>query len=244
MHWQISIIYSLKMSNQCVEEGGVNIFDFSLIEEMDPSLSDGYRVLYDREVPLEICHQHNNESIRNGTVETLKIKLLILGPEDSPSSIKVELSSEADLFFHYMHSIEGTGYRKIQENQKLMVEFPDYPNILMRMLNASIREPHIYNGVFTMYSDNDARLDFIQNMEYKFVELMSCSFCRSSEETVQHQITYRYNSMKQRLNVMQTRLMDINTLVKTKNPSLLLQLQKSSSSSPSIVVGANRRWRI
>ena len=227
------------MSNQISEEGGVNIFDFSVIEDLDPSLSDGYRVLYDREVPLEICQQHNNGNVQSGTVETLKIKLLILGPEDAPSSIKVELSSEADLFFHYMHCIEESGYRKVQESQKLMVDFPDYPNILVRMLNASIREPHIYNGVFTMYTDNDARLDFIQNMEYKFVELMSCSFSRSSEEMVQHQITYRYNSMKQRLGVMQIRLMDINTLVKTKNPSLLLQLQKSSASSPSVVAGIN-----
>jgi hypothetical protein len=222
-----------------MEEMGVYVSDFSMMEEMDPSLSDGYRVLYDREVPLEICHQHNNESVRNGTVETLKIKLLILGPEESPSSVKVELSSEADLFFHYMHCIEETGYKKIQEHQKLMVEFSDYPSILMRMLNASIREPHIYNGVFTMYTENDARLDFIQNMEYKFVELMSCSFSRSSDEVVQNQITYRYNSMKQRMTVMQTRLMDINTLVKTKNPSLLLQLQKSTLSSPLVAVGIN-----
>ena len=224
------------MANAQVDDGGINVFDFSLIDDLDPSLADGYRVLYDREVPLEIRHQHSNEYVRGGTMETLKIKLLILGPEDSPSSIRVELSSESDLFFHYIHCIEEIGYRKIQESQKLMVEFPDYPNILVRMLNASIREPHIYNGVFTLYTDTEGRLDFIQNMEYKFVELMSCSFSRSSEETVQHQITYRYNSMKQRLNVMQTRLLDINTLVKIKNPSLLLQLQKSSSSSPSIIV--------
>ena len=228
-----------------LDDGGITVFDFSTIDELDPSLCDGYRVLYDREVPLEIRHHHSNDDIRGGTLETLKIKLLILGPEDSPCSIRVELSSEADLFFHYMHCIEEHGYKKIQESQKLMVEFPDYPNILMRMLNASIREPHIYNGVFTLYTDTEAKLDFIQNMEYKFVELMSCSFSRSCEEMVQHQITFRYNSMKQKLNVMQTRLIDINTLVKSKNPSLLLQLQKSSTSSPSVLVngGVNSAGR-
>ncbi len=115
-----------------------------------------------------------------------------------------------------------------------MVPFGDYPNILIRMLNAVIREPHTHLAILTLFGDdstNSARLDFIQNMEYKFVELMSCSCEPSPEDIVQHHITYRYNAMKQRLSIMQSRLHDINTLVKTKNPSLLLQLQKSGTSN-------------
>ena len=45
-----------------------------------------------------------------------------------------------------------------------------------------------------------------QNMEYKFVELLSVNFLRSSEEVVRQSIAYRYNAMKSRLAVMQTRL--------------------------------------
>ena len=29
-------------------------FDFSAIEELDPSVSDGYRVMFDRECPFEV----------------------------------------------------------------------------------------------------------------------------------------------------------------------------------------------
>jgi hypothetical protein len=56
---------------------------------------------------------------------------------------------------------------------------------------------------------------------------MSCHFIRSPEEIVQHQITYRYNAMKTRVQLMESRLRDVNNLVKLKNPSLLLQLQKA-----------------
>jgi len=52
--------------------------------------------------------------------------------------------------------------------------------------------------VFVILSDGRARLDFIQNMEYKFVELLSAMFVRSSDEVVRQQITYRYNAMKVR----------------------------------------------
>ena len=57
-----------------------------------------------------------------------------------------------------------------------------------------------------MQRDGHARLDFIQNMEYKFVELLSCDFVASPEEVVRQQISFRYNSVKTKLSLMQARL--------------------------------------
>merc|ERR1712139_424846 len=78
-----------------------------------------------------------------------------------------------------------------------------------------------------MQESQKLMIDFIQNMEYKFVELLSGDFVASPEEVVRQQITFRYNSIKSKLGLMQARLQDINALVKVKNPSLLLQLQKT-----------------
>lgn len=154
----------------------------------------------------------------------------MLGADESPSSIRMEFSSESDLFFHYVHAIDDRNYSFVQDQQKLVVEFHDYPNVLIRMLNACIREPHVHLAIFVIRGEHDARLDFIQNMEYKFVELLSCACERSPEDIVQKQITFRYNALKQKLSMMQSRLHEINNLVKVKNPSLLLQLQKSGIS--------------
>mmetsp|Transcript_2976 Transcript_2976/g.4512 ORF Transcript_2976/g.4512 Transcript_2976/m.4512 type:complete len:221 (-) Transcript_2976:245-907(-) len=203
--------------------------DFNPMDEIDPSLGDGFHVIYDREVPMEIRHHYaGDDSISTGTLEAIKVKMLVLGNDENPSSIRLELSSESDLFFHYIHMIDEHDFQVIQEQQKLVVDYSEYPNVLIRMLNACIREPHTHLAIFIVRGEEDARLDFIQNMEYKFVELVSCGCQRSSEDMIQRQITYRYNAMKQKLAVMQSRLHEINNLVKMKNPSLLLQLQKSS----------------
>eukprot|EP01039_Chlorochromonas_danica_P002976 gene2976-3244_t len=211
--------------------------DYGGIDELDPSLANGFRVIYDREVPVEVRTQQGDERAKQGTLELIKVKILLLGPEDTPSAVRVEASSEADLFFHYTHITDEKGFIKIQEQQKLVVDFVDYAGVLIRMLNACIKEPHIHLAIFTMYNENDARLDFIQNMEYKFVELMYCGFNRSPDEIVQHHITYRYNAMKQKLSVVQGRLQEITNLVKIKNPSLLLQLQKTNNISSNASVG-------
>jgi hypothetical protein len=218
-----------------VEEGEKSIagqsfldsFDFTAIEEMDPSLAEGHRVVYDRECPFELRVQDESGPQEVGTLEAIKCKILVLGEETNPHHCRIELSSENDLFFHYTQSVDEQQFKLMQENQKLMIDFNDYVHVVIRMLNQCIKEPHSYLAVFVMQRDGRARLDFIQNMEYKFVELLSGDFIASPEETVRQQITFRYNSIKSKLGLMQARLQDINALVKVKNPSLLLQLQKT-----------------
>eukprot|EP00953_Heterococcus_sp_UTEX-ZZ885_P038594 19807-Heterococcus_DN1.PRE.4 len=141
----------------------MNTFDYSNIEELDPSIADDYRVLYDREVPFELRVQEGTDGPQQvGTLEAIKVKVLVQGEDAQPQGVRVELSSEADLFFHYMHIIDEAGFREMQEQQKLMVEFADYPAVLVRMLNHCIREPHSHLAVYVMQQDSTARLDFIQ----------------------------------------------------------------------------------
>ena len=50
-------------------------------------------------------------------------------------------------------------------------------------------------------------------------------FARSPDDMIRQQITFRYNSQKSRVAAMHARLHDVVSIVKVKNPSLLLQLQ-------------------
>jgi hypothetical protein len=206
-------------------------FDFAAIEEMDPSLADGHRILYDREVPFELRIQDSTSGPQEvGTLEAIRVKVLLLGDDANPHHIKVELTSENDFFYHYIHAVDESAYRIMQESQKLMIDFAEYPSIVVRMLNSCAKEPHSFLAVFIMQRNGQARLDFIQNIEYKFIELLSLDFQAASEESIRQQITYRYNAVKSKLALMQARLQDISALVKVKNPSLLLQLQRTTGS--------------
>lgn len=64
-------------------------------------------------------------------------------------------------------------------------------------------------------------------MEYKYIELISIDYETSSEETIREAITFRYNSVKAKLMFLQNRMKDFSSLVKVKNPSLLIQMQKA-----------------
>ena len=78
-----------------------------------------------------------------------------------------------------------------------------------------------------MQKDGSARLDFIKNIEYKFIELLSVDFVNSQEDMVRKYISYKYSSLKSKITVLQDRISNISNIVKIKNPSLLLQIQKT-----------------
>ena len=87
--------------------------------------------------------QDSTEGLQQvGSLEAIKTKVLLQGEDSNPIAVRLELTSESDLFFHYSHFIDENGFQAVQESQKLMVDFPDYPNVLIRMLNNCIKEPH------------------------------------------------------------------------------------------------------
>ena len=204
-------------------------FDFSEIEEKDPSLSEGHKLLYDREVPFELRLEDSNGPQEVASFEAIRCKILLGGDENSPSQIRIELSCENDLFFHFTSDVDEETFKVMQDNQKLCIQFNEYSNLTKRLLNNCINEPQSYIAVFIMQKEGTARLDFIQNIEYKFIELLSIDFVNSPDDTVRKQIAYRYNALRSKLELMQNRIQTISNIVKLKNPSLLLQIQKAPS---------------
>jgi hypothetical protein len=76
-------------------------FDFSAIEELDPSLSEGHRLAYDKEVPFELRLEDTNGPQEVASFEAIRAKILLIGEDNSPQQVRLELSCENDLFFHF-----------------------------------------------------------------------------------------------------------------------------------------------
>ena len=211
-------------------DSGNNIlcnFDFSEIDAKDPSLSEGHKLLYNREVPFELRLEDNDGPQEVASFESIRCKVLTAGEENNIIQIRIELSCENDLFFHFTSDIDEETYKVMQENQKLTVNLKEFSNLLKRLFNNCVNEPQSYISVFIMQKEGTGRLDFIQNIEYKFIELLSIDFVNSPDDTVRKQIGYRYNALRTKMEMMQERIVAINNIIKIKNPSLLHQINKT-----------------
>lgn len=86
------------------DENILNNLDYTQIEENDPSLADGHRLVFDREVPFELRLGDDNSGPQEvASFESIRAKILVLGDDSNPNQIRVELSCENDLFFHFTH---------------------------------------------------------------------------------------------------------------------------------------------
>ena len=108
-------------------------------EQSDPSRQGGFAILYDREVPVDVRHSGSPTSRASSAVEPLRIKILANGEGSAATSCKIELTSENDLFFHFVHVIDSSSYAAFQNRQRLSAPFIDYPTILMKTMNNCIK---------------------------------------------------------------------------------------------------------
>lgn len=61
----------------------LNNFDYTAIDELDPSLSDGSTVLFDREAPFELRLQSaKNTPQEVGSLEAIRCKVMVLGGQN------------------------------------------------------------------------------------------------------------------------------------------------------------------
>lgn len=204
--------------------------EFRTIEAMDPSVSDGFHITYDREVPFELRAADCKDTADIGALEGIKVKIVVQGNElgndasglgmnaagGTMTTLRIELSSEADLFFHYTCVINHIGFLQLREDQKLMCEFRDFSVTTMKMFNRCIKEPKQYLAILLLQPNGEACLQLVQNLEYKFIELLSLPFRESSEQVIRQHVTYRYNALRSRLGIMTAKLQDVSALVKVK----------------------------
>jgi hypothetical protein len=194
-------------------------------DETDPSLASNYRLAFAMDAPFELRTQDTAEGPQQvGTLEALSVKVLVQGSDSDLQAVRVELSSETDLFFHYSCTLLEHEF-VLTLGETLGVDFPEVPNLLKRMLLAVSRDPQTQMAVFVVESNSKrlGRLDFIQSSEERFDELLSLPFLPTSEAVVQSMVRFRYNELKTKLALATARLQEVGTVAKA-HPEVIQKL--------------------
>ena len=80
---------------------------------------DGFQLFYEREVPFELRSAASvDHPTEVGALEAVKAKILVRGQPGRLEAIRVELSSESNLFFHYVHDMDASRFAVLQDSQR------------------------------------------------------------------------------------------------------------------------------
>ena len=205
-----------------------NKFECPEMEKKDPSLEEDFSKVYENEIPFEIRTEGVNDS-KSSINENLGCKVLIGGDFNSPSCIKVELTCDKDLFFFYSCTVDKKIFAEMQSQQKLNCKYKDYGHMLIKYFEDCINEPKTFMGVFHAKKDNTAVVEFVENLVHKFGLLLKLNFKYSADDLIRKQISYRYNLIRSKNQLVKNRMKIINSVLKKCDPPLIPEVQDAVS---------------
>ena len=176
--------------------------DLSNIEAKDPSLSDGFKIIYNKEIPIDIKLETNAGPKEIASFEPINFKVLsdAVSKESTPSRVKIILSWESDLLFHYTNIVDEETFLQMKKKQNLNIEFPDYCGLIEKICENCLNLPDIYIGTFTIQKDDGiSKLQFVKGSDFKFLELLLLEFNKSPDEIIQKDMLYRFSYLKSKL---------------------------------------------
>ena len=149
-------------NNQQNFEDAIPKPNLSAIESKDPSLEDGYKIIYNKEVPLDIKLETEDGTKDIASYELVRCKLLsnASSPNENPTQVKIELSRENDLLFHYTNVVDEQAFLDMKKKQNLNIDYPQYCNLVTKILEDCISSPNVFIGEFTIQKDV-SKLQFI-----------------------------------------------------------------------------------
>ena len=196
-------------------------FDFSKLESLDPSLSNNHKIIYIKEVPMDLKLENEEGQKDVCSFEPITCKILYQGKEKEPSKVRIELSCENDLFFHFTSDVNENVYKKMKEKQNLTTEFKDYIPLLIRLFDDCINQPQVYIAVFIMKKKGAARLEIVKGNEFKFLECFNIDFMNSSDETIKKQMIYRFSALKSKFEHNKKCVQIAGDVIMSTNPNLI-----------------------
>lgn len=88
--------------------------------------------------------------------------------------------------------------------------------------------------------ESHADLSFQQGVEYKSIELYKCRFEQAEEDEVRNLVSYKFRLAHFHMKTAHSRLRDVASLIKVKNPSLLTQIQNGANAA---VINARNNYQ-
>ena len=86
----------------------------------------------------------------------LTIKLVIHAPSSQSQMLTLELTDEEDPFFIYSLDISEQDYHVLKQEQQIMVDFQQFPNQFVELLNFCDNDSQAFVVVFEIGQSNEA----------------------------------------------------------------------------------------
>lgn len=196
-------------------------------DNIDPSLRNtGYEMIFCKSINLEFRVYNETVDTNDSGTKAVWVRVFTKkGDNNKMSDVKFEVMDDADLYFFYESVFNNESFNKMKEEDQLLIDFSEFPNNVMELLNESESSDSQTQITFVRENNNTMTMEFLQILELKAVEIFKLKFEPSNPEFVQDQVQFRYNKIKELLKYKKEFLTEFDRQVQSKNPILAKSLK-------------------
>jgi hypothetical protein len=150
------------------------------------------------------------------------VATVLVSGSDPLETVRIELSSETDLFFLFDCELTEQAYEDLRSAHELSIEFEKFPKAFSDILSAA----DSLDGEFKLQwtAGTEPVLTVQQNLRFKTVTIFQLQFSQTSNEALRDRIQARYNEVRTELAAVRGDLLSVYSMLKIKNPSVLKQV--------------------
>lgn len=123
----------------------------------------------------------------------------------------------------------------LQEDCNLVVDFPAFPALILKLLNMLVEQPQTYLGLLVLRADGSAVLEFAQNLDFKCMSLLSMRVEAVPQAMVRGYVTMRHNALLDRCAELEAELFELRALVSVGLLCAMQQHQAHKSCSAALL---------
>ena len=197
--------------------------DFSKLDAQDPSLIEGYKIIYEKELPMDLKIENKKGKKNICSYEGIIFKILTIqsSSESIPSHIRIELYSENDIFFHFTSLVDEEIFKVMKEKQFLTIEYKDFIVLVEELCDNCLNNPETFTINFIMKKNGEARLEITKKLDVKYIDLLKIEFINSSDDYIIKQMMYRYGSLKSKVDYYKNCINVAGDIILENNPSIV-----------------------
>lgn len=126
--------------------------------------------------------------------------------------------------------VDEHSFEIISKEQKINTSLQGYYTIILEIFknldNKEFMEDEEYYTLFQIYDDGTGLLNIFKKNTFKNILITSIKFLPYNEKITKNKISYRIGLLNCKVNSYEERISQIIKIVKQKNPSLNIEIEK------------------
>lgn len=130
------------------------------ISDLDPMLEGGYKTAYKSNISIEM-RSIGEDGNSQGVKDILTFRIITKPNGEGYAELKLEISSEHNLFVAYVSKIDDKKFEKMKKMQQLNFNFQNLLSMLVKQLSLCDKNINQYSAVFYLNKISAHKLDFL-----------------------------------------------------------------------------------